>query len=248
MNFDSEKIKVLTKRNSIIERPNLYLGRPLDKNSLYWLINSIIEDTINSEKFNSASIVTIDLLPDSSIKITDNGRGLPLEPHFAWIHGPYGKIIRQIRDLDEDANLYEIFNGGRDIPEELLQYPDFNYKRIIEYLMTWIYTGARTSTDYIYFGHLYDLGAILNFLSDKLDIATTYKGEMFSLSYQAGEQGISDLQPIKTDSKSGTTLKFKLALSLFGETDIDSVKMDFGIKNLAQKYQNVQVSFSEAKT
>lgn len=228
-------------REAFANHPQMYIGRKiLNADSLYWIIQQIIEHAIDPSKHNKANKVVLTLRDEKSLLITDNGRGLPCEPHFAWLHSRHGEKIRELRNFGEEVNLHKVFDGGRITPTEFEKDPTFKPRRIIEYTFTWLYTGEPVQKNYQYFGHLYYMGAILNIISNLLDVTTIYEERSYSVQFEGEYLEMNDsFQSLGKSGNHGTSIMAEIALNLFGVEALNFQSLLEIQQSICQKFPKV---------
>ncbi len=78
--YDAGQIQVLEGLEPVRKRPGMYIGGT-GKDGLHHLIKEIADNGIDEAIAGYASKVEIILLEDGGIKVTDNGRGIPVDVH-----------------------------------------------------------------------------------------------------------------------------------------------------------------------
>lgn len=78
--YTAEDIEVLEGLEPVRRRPGMYVGGT-DENAMHHLVNEILDNSMDEAVAGHASKIDIELLADGSVIITDNGRGIPVEPH-----------------------------------------------------------------------------------------------------------------------------------------------------------------------
>lgn len=79
-NYSAEQIDVLEGLEPVRVRPGMYIGST-GSEGLHHLIWEVINNSIDEAMGGYCDLIEIDLLPDDVVKITDNGRGIPVEKH-----------------------------------------------------------------------------------------------------------------------------------------------------------------------
>jgi topoisomerase-4 subunit B len=79
-NYSAEHIEVLEGLEPVRRRPGMYIGGS-DENAMHHLINEVFDNAMDEAVAGHASFITVDLQPNNRITITDNGRGIPVDPH-----------------------------------------------------------------------------------------------------------------------------------------------------------------------
>ncbi len=79
-NYDAGQIQVLEGLEPVRKRPGMYIGGT-GKEGLHHLIKEIADNSIDEAIAGHASHVEVVLLEDGGIKVSDNGRGIPVDVH-----------------------------------------------------------------------------------------------------------------------------------------------------------------------
>jgi len=79
-NYTAQDIEVLEGLEPVRLRPGMYIGG-VDKNALHHLVNEIFDNSMDEVIAGHASEIKISVNKDGSISISDNGRGVPVDPH-----------------------------------------------------------------------------------------------------------------------------------------------------------------------
>ena len=79
-NYTAHDIEVLEGLEPVRLRPGMYIGG-VDKNALHHLVNEIFDNSMDEVIAGHASEIKISVNQDGSITISDNGRGIPIDPH-----------------------------------------------------------------------------------------------------------------------------------------------------------------------
>jgi DNA gyrase subunit B len=78
--YDADQISVLEGLKAVRKRPGMYIGSTGEK-GLHHMIWEVADNSIDEAMAGYCDEVTIELLPDSWVKVTDNGRGIPVKQH-----------------------------------------------------------------------------------------------------------------------------------------------------------------------
>jgi topoisomerase-4 subunit B len=78
--YNASDIEVLEGLEPVRKRPGMYIGGT-DEAAMHHLINEILDNSMDEAVAGHASKIDIELGADDSITITDNGRGIPVDPH-----------------------------------------------------------------------------------------------------------------------------------------------------------------------
>jgi len=78
--YSAQEIHVLGGREAVRKRPGMYIGST-DVNGLHHLVYEIVYNSIDEAMAGFCDKILITIQPDNSIKVEDNGRGIPVEEH-----------------------------------------------------------------------------------------------------------------------------------------------------------------------
>ena len=79
-NYGGDSITVLEGLEAVRVRPGMYIGST-GTSGLHHLVWEIVDNSIDEALAGFCDTITIKMLPNSVIEITDNGRGIPTETH-----------------------------------------------------------------------------------------------------------------------------------------------------------------------
>lgn len=79
-NYSAQDIEVLEGLEPVRLRPGMYIGGT-DKNALHHLVNEIFDNSMDEVIAGHATEIKIHLHEDNFVEISDNGRGIPIDPH-----------------------------------------------------------------------------------------------------------------------------------------------------------------------
>ncbi|WP_076437934.1 DNA topoisomerase IV subunit B [Bosea sp. TND4EK4] len=78
--YDASAIEVLEGLEPVRRRPGMYIGGT-DERALHHLFAEVIDNAMDEAVAGHASFIEVELLEDGSVAVTDNGRGIPIDPH-----------------------------------------------------------------------------------------------------------------------------------------------------------------------
>ena len=79
-NYSAKNIEVLEGLEPVRKRPGMYIGST-NEQGLHHLVNEVLDNSIDEVVAGHASEVSFHYKKDGSIKIRDNGRGIPIDFH-----------------------------------------------------------------------------------------------------------------------------------------------------------------------
>jgi len=79
-NYTAADIEVLEGLEPVRRRPGMYIGGT-DEKALHHLFAEVIDNSMDEAVAGHASFIEVRLDADGSLTVTDNGRGIPVDPH-----------------------------------------------------------------------------------------------------------------------------------------------------------------------
>ncbi|MEM9059568.1 MAG: DNA topoisomerase IV subunit B [Pseudomonadota bacterium] len=78
--YDASAIEALEEMEAVRLRPGMYIGGT-DERALHHLVAEILDNSMDEAVAGHAGRIEVELLADGSCTVTDNGRGIPVDPH-----------------------------------------------------------------------------------------------------------------------------------------------------------------------
>src|SRR5262245_17748263 len=78
--YTAKHIEVLEGLEPVRRRPGMYIGGT-DEKALHHLFAEVIDNAMDEALAGHASLIEVELTADGYLTVTDNGRGIPVDPH-----------------------------------------------------------------------------------------------------------------------------------------------------------------------
>ena len=78
--YDASAIEVLEGLEPVRRRPGMYIGGT-DSKAMHHLFAEVIDNSMDEAVAGHATFIDVELSADGYLTVTDNGRGIPVDPH-----------------------------------------------------------------------------------------------------------------------------------------------------------------------
>ncbi len=242
-NYSAKNIEVLEGLEPVRKRPGMYIGST-NEQGLHHLVNEVLDNSIDEVVAGHASEVFFHYKKDGSIKIKDNGRGIPIDFHPKYKNKRALEIVLSTLHAGGkfDNNSYKTSGGlhgvGISVVNALSSYLQVNvFKSSKKYSQQYSKGKAKTKIK-IEKCKKNEKGTEIVFIPDESIFETT----------QFSPKKLYDFIKMKAVLVSGTSIEFKIDKELIKDNTIDYEKFHFknGIADFLDiKHKNISKLFEK---
>ena len=123
--YNASEIQVLEGLEAVRKRPGMYIGST-STSGLHHLVYEIVDNSIDEALAGYCTDITVQINPDNTITVVDNGRGIPVDIHkvSGGLHGVGASVVNALSEwltvqVHKDGKIHEMKFSRGHITQEM---------------------------------------------------------------------------------------------------------------------------------